>query len=109
MWKGVKAVVVTLKSVQKLKIKNRLLLDHSNEMCVQFEEYLKILEDELANDENKSNSSINSPNVLFATKLLVHSTKIYNDFVYLKNVFEMDCEDLRAEDQIFNLEQYFLY
>lgn len=60
-------------------------------------------------DDVNSNSSYTSPNVAFATKMLINSSKIYNDFLFVKNVFEMDCDDIRAENQYFSLKQNFLY
>lgn len=74
-----------------------------------FESILKQLENELVFDDEKSLSSLNSPNVAFATKFLVSANKIYNDFQFIKSVFEIDMGDLRDEHQYFSLVEYFLY
>lgn len=85
------------------------MLEQANDICTKFEIILKQLEDELIVDDEKSLSSMNSPNLAFATKFLIHANKIYSDFQFIKNVFEIDVGDLRDETQYFCLVEYFLY
>ena len=100
---------MTFNNIQNTKIKENLLLDQANDISNKFEEFITIIENELNVDDNQSMSSIGSPNIFFATKLLITCTKIYNDFMFIKNGFEMDSEDLRCENQFFNLKEYYLY
>jgi len=109
VWKGKKAAIVTLNNVQTLRIKQKLLYEQANDIWYMFESILKQLENELVLDDEKSLSSLNSPNVAFATKFLVSANKIYNDFQFIKSVFEIDMGDLRDEHQYFSLVEYFLY
>ena len=60
-------------------------------------------------NDNQSSSSLNLPNSAYVTKLLLIISKIYNDFLFIKNIFEIDWDDLRVEREWFLLKQYFLY
>ena len=42
-------------------------------------------------------------NILFTT------TKLYNDFLFIKNVIEIDCNDMRTELEIFSIKDFLIY
>lgn len=68
-----------------------------------------MIQDELLEDDGCSENSNSYWNIALLTKLLISANKIYTEFQFMKNVFEMDNDDLRIDSQRFSLIQYFLY
>jgi hypothetical protein len=108
-WKGTKAVVVSLRCIENQKVKGKLLIDQANEICFKFEEMINMLQAELLEDSGRSETSLVANNIFLISKLLISANKIYTEFQFMKDVLEMDNNDLRIENQRFSLIQYLLY
>lgn len=101
--------MITLKNVMEQKIKQKLLVNQANEISTQFHDVVCILEKELSsNDCDSDNSQYEAPYSMIKN-LLFTSTKLYNDFLFVKNVFEIECGDLRPEMESFSIKDFFLY
>lgn len=56
-WKGSKAAVVSLRCIENQKAKEKLLINQSNEISSKFEEMIKMIQDELLEDDGRSENS----------------------------------------------------
>lgn len=101
--------MVTLKNIMEQKIKQKLLVSQSNEISTQFHTVINMLEKELSTDDNDSNYSPCEVAASVIKNILFTWTKVYNDFLFIKNVFEIECGDLRPELESFSIKDYFLY
>lgn len=78
-WKGAKAVMITMKSVQEQKVKNKLLENHANEISIQFQNIIQNLEDDLSFDSPKKNENFQMTS--FKKSILMQVIKIFNEFL----------------------------
>ena len=101
--------MVTLRNIMEQKIKQKLLVSQANEISTQFHDIVNVLEQELSKEECHSNSSTHESTHQTVSNLLLSTTKLYNDFLFVKNVFEIDCGDLRPELEKFYIKDFFLY
>ena len=102
--------MIDIKSVMENKIKQKLLVNQANEISTQFHDIVSILEKELDMQDCSSHSSDNYETSHVVIKnLLFSSNKLYNDFLFIKNMFEIDCGDLRPEIEPFYIKDFFLY
>lgn len=56
-WKGAKAVMVSLNNAMEQKLKQKLWINQSNEISTQFHDVINTLEDQIAKEDDRSNSS----------------------------------------------------
>lgn len=70
---------------------------------------IKMLEQELRDVQDDSSDSEAEENIILKKNLLKLSSKCFNEFLFVKNVFEIELGDLRKEVEIFSLKEYFLY
>jgi hypothetical protein len=68
-----------------------------------------MLEKDLIDIDGKSDNSAEEENIVLKKDLLKLSSKAFNEFLYIKNVFEIESGDLRKEIENFSLKEYFLY
>ena len=110
-WKGNKAVVVTMENVMEHNIKQKMLASQANEINSQFQEVLGIIEKELSRQEEEENDEYSPQEVStkIVKNLLFSWNKLYSDFLFIKNIFEIDCGDLRPEIESFSIKDFFLY
>jgi hypothetical protein len=107
-WKGNKAIMVSLENVMEQKIKEKLLVNQSNEISTQFHDILNVVERELVDDDDSDDSSRNASTKVMKS-LFYTLNKLYNDFLFIKNLFEIECGDMRTELESFSIKDFFLY
>jgi hypothetical protein len=107
-WKGNKAIMVSLENVMEQKIKEKLLVNQSNEISTQFHDILNVVERELVDDDDSDDSSRNASTKVMKS-LFYTLNKLYNDFLFIKNLFEIECGDMRPELESFSIKDFFLY
>lgn len=92
-----------------IKVKQKLLFDQANEISTQFHDIVNILEQELADDGCMSHSSSHETSQEVIKNLHLSSNKVFNDFLFIKNIFELDCDDFRFEKESFQIKDFFFY
>ena len=108
-YKGKKAAMITLQNNQGQKMKQSLLINQSVEICAYMIDIIKMLEKDLIDYDIQSNDSVNEENMVLKKNMLKIVNKAFNEFLYIKNVFEIESGDLRKEVENFALKEYFLY
>jgi hypothetical protein len=100
--------MVSLENVMEQKIKEKLLVNQSNEISTQFHDILNVVERELVDDDDSDDSSRNASTKVMKS-LFYTLNKLYNDFLFIKNLFEIECGDMRTELESFSIKDFFLY
>lgn len=108
-WKHLKVAMITLRNIMDIKVKQKLLFDQANEISTQFHDIVNILEQELADDGCMSHSSSHETSQEVIKNLHLSSNKVFNDFLFIKNIFELDCDDFRFEKESFQIKDFFFY
>lgn len=97
-WMGEDACQLRLYEIEDKLVKTNLLADQAITVHCQLQEVLKMLENDV-NDtttytpQSSTNTRIDKKEVL---KKLI---RVFNNFSFIKNVFEIDCEDFCLEYQ----------
>lgn len=108
-YKGRKAWLVSMQNTQEKRVKQSLLINQSIEITALLIDIITILEKELRDVDDNASDSEQEENIVFKKNLLKLSSKWFNEFLYVKNVFEIESHDLRKEEETFSLKEYFLY
>lgn len=80
--------MVTLENVMEEKIKQKLLVNQSNEISAQFHDILSAIEKELVEEDSDDSNRDSSMKIL--KNLFFTLSKIHNDFLFIKNLFEIE-------------------
>lgn len=106
-WRGAKSVMVVLHSITDTKMKQKLIINQSDEISNQFHFVISTLEKELAfMEEDQRRYSIHKETL---KGLLLSSNKCFNDFLFIKNIFEFDSGDFRESHENFSIKDFFIY
>lgn len=46
---------------------------------------------------------------MFTKNTILNMSRIFNEFLFIKNEFEIECNDLREEDDVFDLKECLKY
>jgi PAS domain-containing protein len=98
-WKGSKAVMITLQSIQEQRVKSKLLENHANDISSQFQRIIQHLEDDLSLDGQHKNNPEDVRMISFKKNILMQVIKIFNEFLCIENVFKIDCGTLKLEPE----------
>ena len=96
-----------MNNIEHKRIKAELLENQAIEISQQIHTVKNLLENDVNDSMNPSQSSSNA--VVAKTDLLKHLIRIFNEFSFIKNVFELECDDLRLEYEWFTLKDSLMY
>jgi hypothetical protein len=101
-------VLICMNNVQYKRTKAELLENQAIEISSQIQTVVTMLENDV-NDLQMDPSQGSGNARLTRNELLKHMIKIFNNFSFIKNVFEIDCDDLRLEYECFTLKDSMKY
>ena len=107
-WIGAKAVLVSFYEIEDKIIKTNLLVDQSVSVSCQLREVLKMLENDFSENQLNHDQSIRG-NTFDKKELLKKLIRVFTNFSFIKNVFEIDAEDFWLEFEWFTLKDSLMY
>ena len=90
--KGAKVITSRGEAYTEQNIKQKLLANQANEISSQFQEVIGVIEKELSRQEEEENEQYSPQEVSskIIKSLLFTCNKLYNDFLFIKNVVEIE-------------------
>lgn len=105
---GEDAALVIFHDIEDKVVKTNLLAEQATNVHCQLSEVLKLLEAEAS---DQINGPVQSASNIHADHKEVHKRliRVFNNFSFIKNVFEIDCEDFVLEYRCFTLKDSLIY
>lgn len=91
-WLGENAVLLSFYEIEDKIIKTNLLVDQSVSISCQLREVLKMLENDVNDKQFKQDQSFKGTS-FDKKEMLKKLIRVFNNFSFIKNVFEIDAED----------------